>query len=323
MNARTLITASFEDCGIIQAGEPLAAEQAQDGLRRLNNMCSTFRTIYGTVLSIDRNVFALTSNQQTYTIGLGGDFNVPRPLTIPAAALWLNGLSSPASVTSITRVGTVATVTQTAHPYAVGDEVFIAGANEPNYNGLQTVQTVPTANTYTYTVGFSTVTPATGTLTAAAVNGVPVEIPRPVITDVGFQSLQLKNMPNNQFTVVYYNPTQPYGELFLWPLPDVATNQLVLYLQNAFTGFADLTTDYEYPDNPGYAEALQYQLDRRLVTPYSVADPRIIAKIDELAAETFGNIKRANNKLVDLPSDAALFAHDPRTGYNINVGGTG
>src|SRR5689334_3657024 len=110
MNARTLITASFADCGLIADGESLEPSQAQDGLRRLNNLCATFRTIYGTVLSIDRNVFALTANQQTYTIGLGGDFNVPRPLTIPAAALWLNGLSSPASVTSITRVGTVATV---------------------------------------------------------------------------------------------------------------------------------------------------------------------------------------------------------------------
>jgi len=127
-------------------------------------------------------------------------------------------------------------------------------------------------------------------------------------------------MPNNQFTVVYYNPANPFGEIFLWPLPDVSTNQLVLYLQNAFTGFADLTTSYDYPDNPGYAEALQYQFDRRLILPYSVTNPAILAKVDEMAAETFGNIKRANNKLTDLPSDARMFAKDRRTGYNIETG---
>ncbi len=193
-------------------------------------------------------VFNLVSNQQNYTIGPGGDFDVARPVTIPAAALLLNG----------------------------------------------------------------------------NVDAEPVEIPRPIITDTGFQSIQIKNLPNNQFTVVYYNPTYAagLGTIFLWPLPDVDTNQLVLYLQNAFEGFEDLSNDYDWPDNPGYAEAIQYQLDLRLLTPYGVP-PVVSGPIVDLARQTFGNIKRANNKLTDLPSDAALFARDPRSGYNINVGGTG
>lgn len=251
MNARTLLTASFMDCGIIADGETLSASQAQDGLRRLNNMVAGWRTQYGTVLSIDRNVFDLVADQQTYTIGPGGDFDVARPLTIPAAALLLNG------------------------------------------------------NT----------------------DAQPVEIPRPVITDAGYQSIQIKNLPNNQFTVVYYNPQYPLGEIFLWPLPDVDTNQLVLYLQNAFAGFPNLSSDSEFPDNPGYAEALQYQLNLRLFTPYGVP-AEITAQTGEgslvaLAKQSFGNIKRANNRLNDLSSDAAIFARDPRLGYNINVGGTG
>lgn len=317
MNARVLITNSFMDLGLIADGDVLEASQAQDGLRRLNNMVASWRTNYGTVLSVERNVFTLTDNQQTYTIGIGGDFNVPRPMTIPAAALWLNGLSSPASVTSITRVALTATVTQTSHPFAVGDQAFIAGATQPAYNGLQTVQTVPTANTYTFTIPGDTTTPALGTLTAAAVNGQPVEIQRPVITDSAFQSIQLKNMPNSQFTVVYYNPTSPYGTIFLWPLPNTDENQLVLYLQNAFGGFADLTTDYDYPDNPGYAEALQYQLDLRLAAPYGVT---VSGDVRDLANQTFGWIKRANNKLVDLPSDAQVLVSDRRGQYNLNTG---
>jgi hypothetical protein len=243
MKARTLLTASFMDCGIIADGESLSASQAQDGLRRLNNMVAGWRTQYGTVLSVERTVFNMVANQQTYTIGPGGNFDVARPLTIPAAALLLNG------------------------------------------------------NT----------------------DAQPVEIPRPVITDAGYQSIQIKNLPNNQFTVVYYNPLYPLGEIFLWPLPDVDTNQLVLYLQNAFSGFADLDSDATWPDNPGYGEALQYQLDLRLFTPYGVP-PTIAQGVIELARDTFGNIKRANNRLNDLASDAAIFARDPRLGYNINVG---
>lgn len=246
MNARTLLTASFFDCGIIADGESLSASQAQDGLRRLNNMISGWRTQYGTVLSIDRNVFDLTADKQTYTIGPGGDFNVARPLTISAAGLLLNGQTDVA----------------------------------------------------------------------------PVEISRPVITDAAYQSIQIKSLSNDQFTVVYYNPKYPLGEIFLWPMPDVNTNQLVLYLQNAFTGFADLTSDSDWPDNPGYAEALQYQFDLRLLTPYGVP-PAIAQPLVSLAQQSFGLIKRANNRLNDLSNDAAMFAHDPRTGYNINVGGTG
>jgi len=317
-SALTLLTASYLDCGIIAGGETLSAADANQGLARLNNMLAGWRTQYGTVTAIERQIFNLVADKQTYTIGLGGDFNVPRPLTVPGAGLWLNGLSSAQSVTSITRSGSTATVTQTSHPFAVGDEAYISGANQIDYNGLQTVQSVPTANTYTFTVEGTPTTPATGTITAAAVEGVPVEIPRTVITDDGYQAIQLKNMSNSQFTLVYYNPTYPFGTIFLWPRPSTAENRLVLYLQNVFGGFADLTTQYDWPDLPGYAEALQYQLDKRLLIAYPTATPRM--DIHDMAATTFGLIKRTNNKLTDLPSDAALLTSDRRYGYNINSG---
>lgn len=72
-----------------------------------------------------------------------------------------------ASVT-ITRSGTTATVTHTAHGYATSDEVLIAGANQNEYNGVKTI-TVTGANTYTYTVTGSPTTPATGTIEATTV----------------------------------------------------------------------------------------------------------------------------------------------------------
>ena len=141
-----------------------------------------------------------------------------------------------------------------------------------------------------------------------------------MITDDAYQSIQLKRLTNNQFTLVYYNPTYPLGTIVLWPMPNVATNQLVLYLQNSFAGFADLSTDYQFPDVPGYAEALQYNLDVRLFTPYGVKDPAIMGPLQELARETLMTIKRTNNKLTDLPNDAAALFKDPRSIYNINTG---
>jgi hypothetical protein len=322
--ASQILTLSYQDCGIIAQNETISGDpaMAQDGLRRLNNMVSGWRTQFGTVLAVERTIFALTDNKQTYTIGLGGDFNVPRPVnSIPGAGLLLNGLSSAATVTLITRSALVATVMQTAHGLAVGDEVLIAGATQIDYNGLQTVASVIDADTYTYALDATPVTPATGTITAAAILGEPVEIPTPVITDDMYQNINLKNLPNSQFTNIYYNPSAgPLGTVTLWPKPNTAINQLVLYLQNAFTGFADLTTAYDYPEIPGYAEALQYNLDLRLFTPYGVKDGAIIGPLQQMAVDTLMLIKRANNKLVDLQTDARVLTSASRSGYNINTG---
>ncbi len=321
-SANTILRKSFFDCGIIAANESLENDDAQDGLERLNNMVAGWRTSQGTTLAIERNIFALTANKQTYTIGIGGDFNVARPVnTITGAGLLLNGLASAVSVT-ITRSGFVATVTQTTHGLSVGDEVVIAGADQVDYDGVQTIATVPTANTYTYALDSTPVSPATGTITAAAISGDPVEIPTPVITDDMYQNIPLKRLPNSQFTTVYYNPSAgPFGQVTLWPMPNTAINQLVLYLQNAFLGFANLTTEYDYPEIPGYAEALQYQLNLRLFTPYGIKDPAIIEPLRDMARETFMLIKRANNKLVDLHTDARVLTNDHRGWYNIDVGG--
>lgn len=316
-NARAIIEAAYGDLSVVAAEQSMDSFQGQDGLRRLNNMVSGWQTQYGTVLAVERNLFNLVANQQTYTIGLGGDFNVPRPTTIINAGLLLNGLSAAEAVTSIIRSGFTATVTQTAHPFAVGDEAYITGAVQLLYNGLQTVATVPTANTFTFTVQGTPVTPATGTLFSQAIDGTPVEIPRSILTDSAYQAIQLKNLTNSQFTNVYYNPTFPFGEIFLWPCPDTASNQLVLYLQNVFEGFADLTTEYAWPSNPGYAEALQYQLALRLAIPNG---RQVSDELRRLAAETLGLIKRANNTIFDLPSDAALLTGDRRGGYNVNTG---
>ncbi|MEY3929224.1 MAG: hypothetical protein RLZZ516_934 [Cyanobacteriota bacterium] len=73
-----------------------------------------------------------------------------------------------ASVSSITRSGTTATVTTaTAHGFSTGQKVVISGATQTDYNGAFTV-TVSSTTQFTYTVANSPATPATGTILAAA-----------------------------------------------------------------------------------------------------------------------------------------------------------
>jgi len=73
-------------------------------------------------------------------------------------------------VVTIARVTTVATVTHTAHGFAVGDKVQIKGITDKiEDNAVQTIVTVPGVNSYTYTTTNSGSTSYTGTILATAV----------------------------------------------------------------------------------------------------------------------------------------------------------
>ena len=69
---------------------------------------------------------------------------------------------------TITRSGTTASVSHTAHGLTNGDKVAIRGANEQAYNGVFAITNV-TTNAYDYTVSGSPGTPATGTITSTGV----------------------------------------------------------------------------------------------------------------------------------------------------------
>lgn len=70
------------------------------------------------------------------------------------------------AVTSITSVGTTATVTTTInHGFSNGQSVLITGAVPTEYNGQVTISTAgPATNTFTYTVQSGLLSPATGTI---------------------------------------------------------------------------------------------------------------------------------------------------------------
>jgi hypothetical protein len=69
------------------------------------------------------------------------------------------------TLTSVVVASNVATATLVAHGYAVGDKLYISGGSLAYANGLVTVASVPTADTFTYVATGANAT-ATGTITA-------------------------------------------------------------------------------------------------------------------------------------------------------------
>lgn len=179
----------------------------------------------------------------------------------------------------------------------------------------------------TYTIGpggdFDTAKPASieaaGLLMPqASVTTGPIEIPLGPLTNEAYRALAVKALQSGMFTSFFYDPTYSggLGSVYLYPTPNVTTNALVLYSGNLVAGFADLSTEYDFP--PGFAEMLQWNLEKRLCRAYGKAREWTPLD-DELARDALALVKRQNFELTDAALDGALTG-DRRGGYDIYSG---
>lgn len=176
-------------------------------------------------------------------------------------------------------------------------------------------------NPYTIGVGGNLNVARPATITGCAILQNPgdddeVEIPRAIYTNDAYEAIQVKSLTNELFTGLWYQPTTPLGKIYLWPVPNVATNDLVLYLPEHLSEFTDLDTSYDLP--PSVPEALEYNLAKRLWPVYwrRISVP---SDITEMARISLGVMKRSNVILTDLQQDPAT-THDVRGSYNLNTG---
>lgn len=163
---------------------------------------------------------------------------------------------------------------------------------------LRTLQTLA-SGTASYTIGtggtIAIVRPATIDHAALIIdlNADPeTEDPIDVYTDQEWEGIQQKELTSPYIQGIYFDHGWSAGlaTITVWPIPTIATTRLVLYTPQALTAFADLTTNYTFPN--GYAEALRYQLALRLAPEFGgLVDPQ--DTIDR-AKKSFALIKRAN-----------------------------
>lgn len=147
-----------------------------------------------------------------------------------------------------------------------------------------------------------------------------VRVPLGIYTDAAYDANQIPGLSNSQPTGLYYNPTyqDDLGSIFLWPVPDIATNDLELFLQKPLAQFATLSATYYVPD--GAPKALKYALADLLQTPYGRA---LSPAAQRIAISSVGTMKRSNLKMSDLANDFYMFSGGVSTLYNIQTGSGG
>lgn len=85
-----LIIASMQDIGAIALGETPTDSEADSVFSALNDMVETWNTESLMIYNVTPHTFAYVAGQKAYTMGTGGNFNVPRPVKIEAAYNRLN-----------------------------------------------------------------------------------------------------------------------------------------------------------------------------------------------------------------------------------------
>lgn len=102
-----IITNAFLTIGIVSPGATLSATQASQGLRRMNLMLGGWSLQPLTQNVVTREVFDLTSDKggpdDPYTIGVGGDFDTTRPVSLNGAGILLVNSTDPTQNVEVPR----------------------------------------------------------------------------------------------------------------------------------------------------------------------------------------------------------------------------
>lgn len=95
MTGLAWVTGALQTLNAIATEEAPTNAEAQDGLARGNDWIDALALEDFTIYFLLRSVFPLTASTASYTIGVGGAFNIARPVDIPRAGLILNTGTTP------------------------------------------------------------------------------------------------------------------------------------------------------------------------------------------------------------------------------------
>jgi hypothetical protein len=86
---------ALHELGVLAAGETGTADDLNESLEMLNLLVDQWAAERLMIFTVSRTTCNLIPSQQTYTVGTGGDFNVPRPVYVDHVTYINNNMTIP------------------------------------------------------------------------------------------------------------------------------------------------------------------------------------------------------------------------------------
>ncbi len=306
-----IVSRSLLGIGATGIGEPIEAVVANTCFDMLNDMIDSWTNQRMMLFAINEVIHEITSSQQNYRIGPGGDVRAVTTGSIAGTTLTVTALTSGALSVGMTVTGTGVSAGTVITALGTG-----LGANGVTALGTYSVSPSQTVASTTLTMtavrpirinsGFvRIVNSSTGTL----------DYPMKVFNVENYELIGQKNLPGPWAYAVYYQPTMPVGMLNYWPNP--SSGEIHLFCDMQLSKFQTLADVITLP--PGYEAAMRWGLSELLMPIFPVAagaSAEVRVLVPKYAADGRAMIKRTNMN----PQQTARFDPMLNAGRNRDAG---
>lgn len=316
-----LITGAVRKINVLEAGEPMNANDAGDALQVLNDMLESMSLDKLFIYSPQMSTVAWTPGKFQYLIGnpVAGTF---AGFTQVGSNVILSVTPAPTVTFGINSSGATVGGTLTDVAGAIP-----AGTTIVSYSGgmltmsAPAVATASTVVTYTSPGDFAInrplrIRPGFTRITASGNTGLDYWFDVCSIDD--YNEIGYKGVPGPWPYLLSYQTTFPYGTIWIYPNPQQA-GQVFLWTDIILGDFTSLTQPLNLPQ--GYSEALKLLLARRLAPEYG-KEPSMELKAQ--CTEAVNRIRALNDVPVKkLRYDSAIMSGNGRDASFIMHGGFG
>ena len=314
-----IISGALKDIGAVAAGEVPTADATQDAFYMLNDMVDQWSNESMMVSYKTEIIFPITPGQIQYPIGPGGTIGANFTGSISGNVLTVTGITQGALALGQTLSGTGIANGTTITAFGTG-----AGGNV-NDNGTYTVsisQTVASTAINAYyqrplAIQSSFVRINTNSNGTPIVNG-GLDYPVAVLNLENYEMIGLKTLSGPWPKAMYYQPSDPLGNIFVWPNP--SQGEMHIFADTLFTRYGTVYDNIVLPQ--GYVLALRWCLAERLAPMYGKNDPTAMAMISKFAAQAKATLKRTNMRPIQAStfSDALLVGRQKDAGWILTGG---
>jgi hypothetical protein len=145
-----------------------------------------------------------------------------------------------------------------------------------------------------------------------------LDYPVAILNVESYEMIGLKTLNGPWPKALYYQPTQPLGNLFVWPSP--AQGEMHVFADMMLAQYDSMYDDIVLPQ--GYTMALRWCLAERLMPMFGKKSPEQIQMIMAYAAQSKSNLKRTNMKPQQIAryDDALLNSRQKDAGWILSGG---